>query len=65
MKSKFNFLAPKGGREAAPVVRVRASGRDQFAGLRGHDYVRQRGLDIHLPRHGDDVPPSHPSWLLK
>ena len=65
MRSKFNFLASKGGREAAPVVRVRASARDKFAGLRGHDYAKARQLDVNLPRHGDDVPPSHPSWLLK
>jgi len=47
-KSKFNFLDHKNKPTELPeknfLVRTRATGRDQFEGLKGRDYINARDL---------------------
>ena len=49
---KFDFLRARVAIEAElqtkqeAVVRVRATGRDKFAGLRGHEYIAARQLNV-------------------
>jgi hypothetical protein len=54
---KFNFLHSRTAddptliiKEDAPIVRTRATTRDQFAGLRGRDYIAARNLGAPVKR---------------
>jgi hypothetical protein len=47
-KAKFNFLSHRGQPTELPdnnfLSRTRATGRDQFEGLKGRDYINARNL---------------------
>ena len=54
---KFDFLRIRASIDAdlqtqqeAAAVRIRATGRDKYAGLRGHDYIKARQLDVKVKR---------------